>query len=43
MLGHLVPNPYGADEAPLYYAPRGDSWMMRAWRVMFGKRSLTRH
>jgi hypothetical protein len=39
MLGHLVNNRYGAHEAPAYYTPKGDSWMLRAWRAMFGKRA----
>jgi hypothetical protein len=41
MLGHLVTNRYGADDAPVYYAPKGDGWMRRAWRAMFGKRNPT--
>jgi hypothetical protein len=42
MLGHLVHNRYDAVEAPVYYAPKGESWMRRAWRAVFGKREQTR-
>jgi hypothetical protein len=42
MLGHLVHNRYGVDEAPVYTAPKGDSWMVRAWRAMFARREQPR-
>jgi hypothetical protein len=43
MLGHLVHNQYGADEAPVYHTPKGDSWVRRAWRAMFGRRNQSGH
>jgi hypothetical protein len=42
MLGHLVHNRYDAYEAPFYDTPKGDSWVLRAWRAMFGKREQPR-
>lgn len=43
MLGHLVHMRDTIDDSPAFYVPKGEGWMRRTWRALFGRRLPAGH